>query len=652
MTDEIRNLEQEIKRHNELYWLYNEPEITDIEYDQLTRRLKALVPDSPVLQDLGLAAAFGSRVTHSAPMLSLDKCYEDEELAHWLASFDGDLVVMPKVDGLACSLIYDDDGHFVRAATRGDGEIGEDVTANVRSMDGIPQRLSQGLSQGLSQRLSQGLSQGPVEVRGEVYLSIDRFAMIVEQRRSRGQEVPKNPRNAAAGALRQKDPRRTRAMALSFVAYDLRGPLASSLSLQSQKFKRLEALGFPVIEHYQCTKRDARQRVEAFSQKRAHLVFETDGVVLMADDLTEHERLGSTSHHPRYAIAWKFQGEEGTSVLRSVDWSVARTGTITPVACVDPVMLSGAQVTRATLHHLGFVEKLGLSIGATLAMVRRGAVIPHVERVIAAGTEPVAVPERCPSCHGPVCKDGDFLMCQNPDNCSAAQVGRLLHFVSALDIQGLGETMIERAYELGIITTLSDLFKVSTAQLATIDRCGAKNAAKISTEIEKARRPTLDVFVQALGITNVGKRASKTIAEKFGCLERLRAASVEDLMACDGIGETIARSIVDGLKRQSSLIDELDTLLEISAAEQGQAFQGIRFVFTGTLRIDRKTVEKWVKDHGGEVMSSVSKTTNYVVVGQSGRSAKSTKERAAEKLIAEGYPIKMITEDEFIAITV
>jgi DNA ligase (NAD+) len=624
---EIDALEKEVARHNELYWVYAAPEISDQEFDSLTRKLASLAPDSPALRHLGPSPQAGAQVRHSAPMLSLDKCYEQVDLERWLGSFEGDVVVMPKVDGLACSLVYGAEGELERAASRGDGEVGEDVTANVRAIADVPLRVGG----------------GPAEVRGEVYLSVERFSQLCDQK---PEGAPKNPRNAAAGALRQKDPNRTRALGLSFLAYDLRGVDAGT---QHDRLSRLANMGFETIPHLVVPRSGAPAAVESFTLQRASLAFETDGVVLMADQLSEQARLGITAHHPRYALAWKFQGEEGTSTLRGVEWSVARTGTITPVACVDPVQLSGVTVTRATLHHLGFLEKLGLTLGAKLVMVRRGGVIPHVERVVEAGDAPVCVPARCPSCGGEVVREGDFLSCGRPEQCASARLGAVLHYASTVGIQGLGESILERAFEMGLITAYPDIYRVTEAQLASIDRCGAKNAAKIAVEIDKARRLPLDVFLQALGIANLGKGAARLLADRFGSLGGVRSATVDQLSACKGIGEVVARSIVQGLAERSAWMDELAGTVEVTHGV-GTGLAGMSFAFTGALGMDRKVAEGLVTGRGGRVVSSVGKGLDVLVVGRSERATVSSKQRAAERMLAEGHSLRVLTEEEFLVL--
>ena len=609
------------------HWERAAPEISDVEFDALTRRLQQLRPYSPALAHLGPRPGAGGAVRHGTPMLSLDKCYEEAELARWLADIGGDVLVMPKVDGLACTIRYDASGAMEVAATRGDGEVGEDITANVRAVLGVPTRLAR----------------GPLEVRGEVYLSLQAF----ERHKAQGKA---NPRNMAAGALRQKDPNQTRAAGLSFLAYDVRG---AEVPTQGEKLALARELGFDVVEHEVVPVASAPATVQRFAERRAALPYETDGVVLVADRVAEHARLGVTAHHPRWAIAWKFQGEEGTSVLRGVEWSVARTGTITPVALVDPVALSGVTVTRATLHHKGFIEKLGLTLGATVAMVRRGGVIPHVERVLSAGSAPVEMPSACPGCGAPVLVEGEFLMCSAPAGCHRARVGQLLHFVSAVDIQGLGEAIVDEAVQKGVLSSPADLYRVGAAALAALDKCGEKNGEKIATEIDKKRVLELEVLLRALGIEGLGKTAARTLAERYPSLARLREATAGELAAIKGFGEITAGQIVDGLRAHAALLEELLTFVQVrQAAATGDSggsapLAGMSFVFTGALSMDRKHAEARVTRLGAKVASSVTRALTHLVTGGSERDAPSTKQKAAEKLIAEGAPIAVLSEQAF-----
>jgi DNA ligase (NAD+) len=629
---DVAALEAAITKHNRLYWVEARPEISDVAFDALCRRLTQAQPDSEVLAHLGPTPDAARAVVHTSPMRSLDKCYEEEELFGWTKSFDGDVVAMPKIDGLACSLHYDDDGWLMLAATRGDGEVGENVTANVKVISSVPRRIAA----------------GPVEVRGEVFISLERFhALKAATDVVDGQ--PKNPRNLAAGALRHKDPNKSKAVGLSFLAYDLRG---SSATTHQQKLALLAGLGFAPIPQAVAPKHLVKVAVDALATRRTELPYETDGVVIVVDDLAQHERLGATSHHPRSAIAWKFQGEEGVSVLRGVQWQVARTGTITPVAVVDPVELSGVTVTRATLHHRGFLDKLGLTIGAKLAMVRRGGVIPHVERVITAGESPVAIPATCPSCGATVVVEGDFLLCSAPSLCVAATIGRLLHWGKSADIIGLGESVAEQLVEAGLAKTPADLYRLTPAALAALPRLGPTLADKLLAEIEKTRRLPLDVLLRGLGIDGLGKTVARALAERFLTLERVRTASLAELVAIKGLGEVSAEAIRTGLARQAALIDDLVQHItpeaEATTSAQGP-LSGLSFVFTGALTIDRKSAEARARSLGALTPSGVSRSLTHLVVGGD-RTAPSSKQKAAERHNADGAAIVILDEAGFDAL--
>jgi DNA ligase (NAD+) len=632
-TRNVASLEAEVTRHNTLYWVHASPEISDVAFDALCRELQALKPDSPALRHLGPPPEPDKAVRHELPMRSLDKCYQEEDLVGWTKSFEGDVVAMPKIDGLAVSLRYDADGWLVLAATRGDGEVGENITANARTIADIPRRI-------------QGAG-GPVEVRGEVFLTIARF----QELRALGNEaegLPKNPRNLAAGALRQKDPQRVRAIGLSFLAYDVRGTVAAT---QQERLARLADLGFQAIPKSVAPKALIQAAVDTLAARRDDLGYETDGVVLVVDDLAQHEGLGATSHHPRYALAWKFQGEEGQSVLRDVRWRVARTGTITPVAVVDPVELSGVTVTRATLHHRGFLDKLGLTLGATVAMVRRGGVIPHIERVVTPGEAPVPIPDKCPSCGADVRIESDFLMCSAPDTCVAATIGRLLHWGKNTDIMGLGEGVAEQLVEGGLARSPADLYTLNRDALLALERLGPLLTDKLLAEIDKSRRLPLDVVLRSLGLDGLGKTVARTLAERFGTLAEVRAASADEMAAIKGLGDLSAASITAGLARNADLIDALLAQITVDAAVQvipTGPLAGKSFVFTGALTFDRKTAEARVRSLGGTTPSGVTKTLTHLVVGD--RNTPSTKQKATEKLIEAGAVIEVLDEAGYLAL--
>jgi len=639
-TLDVPALEALLRHHNHLYWDKHAPEISDADYDRLSRRLRELAPSSQILLEMGPSGApadrYGAPVRHKRPMLSLDKCYGDDELREWTATFTGDVVVSPKFDGLACSLWYNEQGDLYLGATRGDGVEGDDITANARSVTDIPHRID--------------LGKREIEVRGEVFMRLSVFAGFKDKFA--------NPRNLTAGAIKQKDPKKSAAYRLSFAAYDL---LGSDARTEQEKLDTLHRLGFSTYERTVVPREKTVDAYRDFAEKRPHFDFEIDGVVFKVDRVAEQDRLGLTAHHPRYAIAYKFQGDSGTTKLRSLDWSVARTGAITPVAIIDPVVLSGALVGRASLHHPGYITKLGLTRDAEVLVTRRGGVIPNVEHVVKAGTEPFALPEKCPSCGGPVRPDGDFLFCAAPSGCRAARMGQLGHFVGVTDIQGFGDRMLGELYDRGLVRSPADLYRLRAQDLLPIERVGDKLASKLVGEVEAHRTLPLEVFLRALGIDELGKHVSKILAAEYRTLPAILAIKADELASIHTIGDTIAASVTSGLSHARPLIDELLQYITLAPVEEAAEaargsgapgpLTGESFVFTGKMaKLERKAAQQKVEALGGTAPDAVAKNTTYLVVGDDKSDGKkSTKEKAADKLVAAGAPLKIISESEFLA---
>jgi DNA ligase (NAD+) len=640
----IEELEAEIRHHNHLYWDQNAPEISDYDYDRLVRRLQELAPGSPVLQELGPSEVgrIGETVTHEAPMLSLDKCYDDADLISWASKFKGDVMVTPKMDGIACSLRYDERGYLSLAATRGSGVAGDDITANARTIGEIPRRLRGGEG---------------VEVRGEIYMRLSVFSGFSEQF--------SNPRNLAAGAIKHKDPKRCADYRLSFAAYDLLGSPAES---EKDKLDHLQGFGFPPMEALLVGHDRLRDGYDHFAAARDSLDFEIDGVVFKANSVEEQQRLGATAHHPRFAIAYKFQGDSATTTLNAVEWSVARSGAITPVALIEPVTLSGASVGRASLHNAGFLQKLDLlnkPTGAQVVVTRRGGVIPKVEFVSkhaekkGEGQTIIGFPGECPSCGGPVVHDGDFISCADPASCRHARIGAIAHYCAVVDMQGFGEKLLTQAYDAGLLRGLVDLYTLEVKELVKLERVGEKSASNLLEQVEEHRTMELATFLRALGIEELGKHVSGILQGTYGSLERVRQVTVEELAAIHTIGDIIAEKVVAGLAEKSELIDQLLEYVTLttpqaapaSAAEDGEAagLAGKSFVFTGKLlAFDRKQAQKRVKALGGEAPSGVTKTLTYLVVGDGAEGRQSSKLTKAQKYVAEGAPLKIISETEFL----
>lgn len=619
----VAELEAEVRRHNRLYFVEHKPEITDYDFDQLVEALRRKRPDSPELMGIPSDVVSSAKVRHTVPMLSLDKCYDGKALADWAAKFEGEVVASPKIDGCAVSLRYDGAGRLVQAATRGDGVEGEEITANAREIRAIPGTI--------------GIANA--EVRGEVYMPLSVFA------RYKGEFA--NPRNLAAGAIKQKDPKKTGDYALSFFAYDL---LWTAATGESEKYALLEKEGFVVVEWKRLPKEGMTGAFEAFLAKRGAYDFETDGVVFKADAVGEQRRLGVTAHHPRYAIAYKFQGDSGTTTLVDVEWSVARTGVITPVAIVEPVELSGAMVRRASLHNVGIMQRLGVAKGAKVLMMRRGGVIPNLESVVEKGEGTIAIPKRCPSCGSPTRLEEDFLYCTTPRECVQSKIGELAHFVKTVGIDGFGDKLLAQLYENGIVTDPAELYDLTADDLMPMERMGETLAAKLLANIAGRRRIPLDLFLQGLGIRELGKHAAKILAG-FGTLAKVRQLGEGELSAIHTIGPVIAKEVVEGLKARRPLIEKL---LERVAVEEGEAvaektgpLAGQSFLFTGKLlAMERGDAQKLVEERGGVAAQAVTKELDYLVVGDGGGAG--SKLAKAEKLAEKGGKVKVITEGEFL----
>ena len=656
----VNELERLITHHDHLYWELGAPEVPDEVYDQMVAALTALHPTSEVLhriggraplqpsllpEDNGRPPLLGNRVRHARPMLSLDKCYSEAELLHWFDRFAGTATASHKVDGLAISIRYDAEGRLDLAATRGSGTEGELITANIRRVHGVPHQVSL----------------PNLEVRGEAYMPLDVFD-------SRYADQFANPRNLAAGALKQKDPDKTATYGIRFLAYDLDGV---QIPTECDKRETLLRLGFDPVPAAEVSRHNAQAMYEQLRDERPTLNYETDGVVYKVNDTTLHDTLGITAHHPRYAIAYKYQGESGQTTVEDVLWSVSRTGAINPIAKVAPVQLSGVTVTRISLHNLGIIERLAgrqlaqglntdypLSSGATVWVTRRGGVIPHLESILLPGHSDLTVPSQCPSCGGIAERRDDFLFATHVAGCSTQGRRQLEHFAATMDILGVGPKLMEQLYDRGIVTEPADLFELTAAELQRLDRMGPKAAENVVGAIQSRRVVEWPQLVAALGIADLGRRMAQILATRFPDMAALRAASPEELLAVEGVGEILASRIVQGLQSLAPMIDRLLQHVTLTAAATDVAasgpLSGQAFVFTGTLvAMGRKEAQKLVQQQGGQVPASVTSTTTYLVLGdadyadfEAGRV--SSKLKSAQKLIASGSALQIIPEREFL----
>lgn len=644
----VAQLEAELRRHNRLYWDEHKPEISDYDYDRIVNRLKHLSPKSSVLDEMGASAPKLEAATedgappvrHKARMLSLDKCYSHDELEKWGATFEGKVMVSPKFDGIACSLHYNERGELELAATRGDGAVGENITANARVIEDVPTKLAKG-----SRR---------VEVRGEIFMRLSVF----ERFKAEGFA---NPRNLAAGAIKQKDVEKSKAYGLSFAAYDLVG---TDHETEHEKMDALAEMGFTAIEKRVLAKGEMVAAYEDMAARRSKLDFEIDGVVFKADSTREQRRLGATSHHPRYAIAYKFQGDSGTTIVREIEWSVSRSGAITPVALIDPVTLSGATVSRASLHNAGFIDKLSLSKNATIVVMRRGGVIPNVEFVSKPGDVAFELPTTCPSCGNDVRREGDFIFCGKPRACRSSVIGQLSHYADVVGILGFGDAVLAGAFDRGLLRRPADFYTLTERKLLSLDRMGTRLAKRLLREIDRARKLDLATFLRAFGMHEVGKLVSEILAQKFETLERIYEVDEVELATIPRIGPTISRAVVKSVREAKDEIEEARKHVEIvaltdrpaaSAAEVSRAgvratLAGLSFVFTGSLAtLRRAEAERMVKDRGGVAQDNVTKNLDYLVVGEQRTDEKSSKEKVAEKFIEAGATIRVISERDFLA---
>ncbi len=654
-----QELREQIRRHDYYYYVLNAPRISDAEYDRLLRELEELeqqhpglvTPDSPTQRVGGLPQPEFLTVEHRVPMLSLSNAFSIGEISAFdqrVHRFLGmkadevlDYVCELKIDGLAMSLTYRD-GSLLIGATRGDGQKGEDVTLNVRTIRSIPLHLLDSDIPSL------------VEVRGEVYMSHIAFEQLNRQREEMGEASFANPRNAAAGSVRQLDPRITAGRSLDFFSYAL-GTVEGGYSPASQweSLNKLREWGFPVNPNITLCHgiKEAIAFCESWQERRSGLGYDIDGVVIKVDDLQLQEHLGYVSRSPRWALAYKFPAIEETTEVADILVQVGRTGALTPVAYLKPVQIGGVTVSRATLHNEDEIRRKDIRIGDRVVVRRAGDVIPEVVSAIKEarnGDErPFVMPDKCPVCNADVFRaEGEAVSRCTGIACPAQLKERIAHFASkdAMDIEGMGSAIVEQLVDNGLVKDPADIYHLTQNDLLTLERMGKKSASNLLAAIEKSRHTALDRLIYALGIRMVGRRNAEILAEYFGDLEKLRQASVEELEQVPDIGPRRAES-VHLFFRQSETDTVLDKLKEYGVsweapaapAEEGR-LEGKSFVFTGTISISRSQAELMVKAAGGKVSSSVSRNTDYVVAGEDPGSK-------YEKALQLG--VTVLTEDEF-----
>ncbi len=642
----IKELVEIIRYHNERYYVEDSPEIEDFEYDALMRELKSLEkdfpelkkPDSPTQVVGGAALKLFSPVAHAVKMESLQDVFSTDELEEFFSRLDlsrTSLSVEPKIDGLSVSLEYEN-GRLVRGSTRGDGTTGEDVTANILQIESIPKTID---------------FMPSLEVRGEVYMPRESFEKLVERQELLGEKVAKNPRNAAAGSLRQKNSAVTAERGLDMFVFNIQRVEEREFSSHIETLDFLKGLGFHVLESYRRCESgvQAIEEIERIGLSRGKLSYDIDGAVIKVDNLNYREELGSTSKHPKWAVAYKYPPEEKETVLREIEINVGRTGALTPTAVFDPIQLAGTTVSRAVLHNEDFISSKGICIGDTIVVRKAGEIIPEVLSVSRhdENNSPFKMPENCPSCGAKVTREeGEAVIrCTNAD-CPAQLLRHLIHFTSrdAMDIEGLGPAVLEQLVKAELVKNIVDLYRLDADSVQELERLGEKSASNMLSAIENSKKNDLSRLIFAFGIRHIGSKAAKLISSHFGDMDAVLGAAPEDYEQIEGFGTVMAESAAEFFKLEDTqnTVEQLRMLgVNMQSTEKpvGDRFKGMTFVLTGTLpTYTRSAAAQIIEKFGGKVSGSVSKKTTYVLAG----------EEAGSKLDkANALGVTVIDEEEF-----
>lgn len=645
----MRQLVKELLYHNQKYYVEDDPEIDDTAYDKLYRELEELEenypqliqPDSPTQKVGGAIYNNFEPVTHTVPMESLHDAFSDDEMRDFdrrvRAVIENPVyIVEPKFDGLSVAVEYRD-GEYVRGSTRGDGVTGEDVTENIRTIRSLPKKLSRPVPY--------------LEVRGEVYMSDESFRKLCERQELLEEKLFKNPRNAAAGSLRQKDSRITASRELDIFVFNVQQVEGETFASHDQSLEGLKELGFPVSEYFRSNDMEEIIRyIHEIGDRRGAFGYTIDGAVVKVNAFADREELGSTAKFPRWAEAYKYPPEEKETTLLDIEINVGRTGVLTPTGRFEPVLLAGTTVSRAVLHNQDFITEKDIRIGSRVVLRKAGEIIPEVVAVVEnpEGSEPFFLPENCPSCGERVDRlpEEAAVRCTNPD-CPAQLLRNIIHFASrdAMDVDGLGPAIIEQLVGQKLIASAADLYGLQKEQLSELERMGDKSAENLLGALEKSKSADLSRLLFALGIPQIGAKAAKLLAEHFQDMDALMRAEPEEIAGIEGFGGIMAEAVVDYFQRPSAQelvqrLKECGLNMKSAAEKKGTSLAGLRFVLTGTLpTMGRKEAGALIEAAGGKVVSSVSKKTSYVVAG----------EEAGSKLLkANELGVSVITEAELM----
>lgn len=662
--DELRS---QLNTWSREYYSLDKPSVPDDVYDQKYQELvklekahpEMITPDSPTQRVGGQILTGFEKIGHEIPMLSLGDVFSKEELADFVANLDQtvdqqiDYNCELKIDGLAISLVYRN-GKFVQGSTRGNGQIGEDITQNLKTINAIPLELSEPVD---------------VEVRGECYMPKASFVELNQRQEEQGKQIFANARNAAAGSLRQLDSRITAERKLSTFIYYLMEPEKFGVTTQSEALEKMRSWGFKVNPDYRVAHNmdEIRAYIDEYQQKRASLPYDIDGIVIKANPFKVHEEVGNTVKVPRWAIAYKFPPDEQETVVHKIEWTVGRTGVVTPTAVMDPVQLAGTTVSRASLHNPDYIKEKDIRIGDTVKLFKAGDIIPEVATVVLkkrpADSQPYSIPTECPECHAPLVHLDDevALRCINP-KCPALVKESLTHFASrnAMDIRGLGTKIIAQLYERKMVQDVADLYQLNFEELLQLDKFKDKSANNLLTAIDNSRHNSLERLLFGLGIRHVGAKAARLIAQHFKTMDAIKKATIDEIAAIKTVGQTIAESVVTYFQNPqvNELLEELvqagvnmdflgQSEEEQAAAAAESPFNGLRVVLTGTLdHLKRADAKKWLEAHGAKVTGSVSGKTDLLIAGHDAGSKLAKAQQLNVKIINEAtFMEQMEAED-------